>query len=222
MAPKTISPKAQLPRPRAKLLIPDGGVLATRVHYETLNDAMFLLRVTLASSVLCLASVVLLSLTTANIDIKLGIRAIRAYPKLLFSSAVWSSTSVFSAILVAWFGVYCIFSHIVRLHFNSTDPPRDWDDRNGEWSVVELDVRPRPKPAPAAPGRPRTHAALPMHEGSDADSAALYALAAADQWKLGVLPAASPCAEIVLLTPDLDHAVWQAKRRSHTQLQSAL
>ncbi|KAJ1905270.1 hypothetical protein LPJ81_002023, partial [Coemansia sp. IMI 209127] len=92
------------------------------------------------------------------------------------------------------------------------------------WSVVELDVRPRPKPSPAAPRRPNTHAVLPTSECSDTDSAALHALAAADQWKLGVLPAAGPCAEIALLTPDLDHAIWQAKRRSHiqTQLQSAL
>ncbi|KAJ1721777.1 hypothetical protein LPJ53_003730 [Coemansia erecta] len=78
-----------LPRPKATLLIPDGGVLATRVHYETLNDAMFLMRVTVLSSVICLAIVVLLSLATANVDIKLGIMAITSYPKLLFSSVVW-------------------------------------------------------------------------------------------------------------------------------------
>ncbi|KAJ2786889.1 hypothetical protein GGI15_001158 [Coemansia interrupta] len=137
-----------LPRPKATLLIPDGGVLATRVHYETLNDAMFLMRVTVLSSVICLATVVLLSLATANVDIKLGVMALTSYPKLLFSSVVWSSTSVFSAIQVAWFIAYCAFSHIIRLHFNTTDPPRDWDDRNGEWSVVELDVRISPKPAP--------------------------------------------------------------------------
>lgn len=134
-----------LPRPRATLLIPDGGVLATRVHYETLNDAMFLLRVTLLSSVLCLLTVVLLSLATANVDLKLGIMALPAYPKLIFSSPVWSSTSVFSAIQVAWFMAYCVFSHLIRIHFNTTDPPREWDDRNGEWSVIELDVRPSPK-----------------------------------------------------------------------------
>ncbi|KAJ2855645.1 hypothetical protein J3B02_002055 [Coemansia erecta] len=134
-----------LPKPRATLLIPDGGVIATRVHYETLNDAMFLLRVTLLSSILCLTCVVLLSLATANVDIKLGIMAITSYPKLLFSSTVWSSTSVFSAIQVVWFMAYCAFSHLIRLHFNTTDPPRDWDDRNGEWSVVELDVRIVPK-----------------------------------------------------------------------------
>ncbi|KAJ2683265.1 hypothetical protein H4R19_007016, partial [Coemansia spiralis] len=129
----------RLPHPRATLLIPDGSVIATRVHYETLNDAMFLLRAAALASVLCLASVVLLSLATANVDIKLGFMAITTYPRLLFSSTVWTSTSVFSAILVAWFAVFCIFCHIIRLHFNTTDPPRDWDDRNGEWSVVELD-----------------------------------------------------------------------------------
>ncbi|KAJ2547408.1 hypothetical protein IWW35_004623, partial [Coemansia sp. RSA 1878] len=75
-----------LRRPRATLLIPDGGVVATRVHYETLNDAMFLVRVTALAAVLCLASVVLLSLTTANVDLKLGIMAITSYPRLLFSS----------------------------------------------------------------------------------------------------------------------------------------
>ncbi|KAJ1665447.1 hypothetical protein IW140_003416 [Coemansia sp. RSA 1813] len=221
MDPKTISlkgAKVQLPLPRAKLLIPDGGVLATRVHYETLNDAMFLLRVTLLSSVLCLASVVLLSLTTANIDIKLGVRAITAYPKLLFSSVVWSSTSVFSAILVAWFMAYCVFSHIVRLHFNSTDPPRDWDDRNGEWSVVELDVRARPKPSPATPRHVRPFAEPPAPD-ADLGAAPPHGPAAADQWKLGVLPAApsaNSAAEIALLTPDMDYALWLAKHRSHT------
>ncbi|KAJ1813603.1 hypothetical protein LPJ56_003340 [Coemansia sp. RSA 2599] len=144
---KPVGAAGSLLKPRATLLIPDGGVIATRVHYETLNDAMFLLRVTLLSSILCLACVVLLSLATANVDIKLGIMAITSYPKLLFSSSVWSSTSVFSAIQVVWFMAYCAFSHLIRLHFNTTDPPRDWDDRNGEWSVVELDVRIVPKPS---------------------------------------------------------------------------
>ncbi|KAJ1894276.1 hypothetical protein LPJ66_005283 [Kickxella alabastrina] len=153
-----------LPRPCATLLIPDGGVLATRVHYETLNDAMFLLRVTLLSTVLCLVSVIMLSLATANVDIKLGIMAITSYPKLIFSSSVWSSTSVFSAIQVAWFMAYCAFSHIIRLHFNTTDPPRDWDDRNGAWSVVELDVRVISKPAmPRSIMHPPSAASLAHH-----------------------------------------------------------
>ncbi|KAI9500218.1 hypothetical protein GGI25_005220 [Coemansia spiralis] len=217
---------AQLPRPRATLLIPDGGVLATRVHYETLNDAMFLLRVTLLSSVLCLASVVLLSLATANVDIKLGIKAITSYPKLLFSSTVWSSTSIFSAILVGWFMVYCIFSHIIRLHFNTTDPPRDWDDRNGEWSVVELDVRARPKQslvsirgnreADGTEDGPESPSLLPGCV--EEDPTMLQTLSASDQWKLGVLPATKPSsnramAEISLLTPDQDYLAWYAKHK---------
>ncbi|KAJ2395345.1 hypothetical protein GGI05_001626 [Coemansia sp. RSA 2603] len=205
-----------LPRPKATLLIPDGGVLATRVHYETLNDAMFLMRVTVLSSVICLASVVLLSLATANVDIKLGIMAITSYPKLLFSSTVWSSTSVFSAIQVAWFIAYCAFSHIIRLHFNTTDPPRDWDDRNGEWSVVELDVRISPKSALAHSSqqtRTRTRrvhfepqvsvgnhesielaeirADAPSLSGSYSDDVDIdYSLAkqVSDQWKLCVSP----------------------------------
>ncbi|KAJ2656236.1 hypothetical protein IWW48_005145 [Coemansia sp. RSA 1200] len=208
-----MDPKTRLPRPRAKLLIPEGGVLATRVHYETLNDAMFLLRVTLLSSVLCVASAVLLSLATANVNIRLGIGAIAAYPKLLFASSVWSSTSVFSAILVAWFMVYCVFSHIVRLHFNSADPPRDWDDRNGEWSVVELDVRPRPKLHPLSPPL----ALAPSVSSPAASAAASHTSDAAEQWRLGVLPAApsGPAAGIVLLTPDTDYALWLSKRRFH-------
>ncbi|KAI8325665.1 hypothetical protein GQ54DRAFT_295259 [Martensiomyces pterosporus] len=151
-APSTACPPVdELPQPRATLLTPDGGVLATRVHYETLNDAVFLAKATLLSSAVCLLSFILLSLASANVDIKLGVLAITSYPKLLFSSSVWSSTSVFAAIQVVWFLAYCLFSHIIRLHFNATDPPRDWDDRNGEWSVVELDVRANAKPSsPAA------------------------------------------------------------------------
>ncbi|KAJ2659167.1 hypothetical protein IW148_004362 [Coemansia sp. RSA 1199] len=210
-----------LRRPRATLLIPDGGVVATRVHYETLNDAMFLVRVTALAAVLCLASVVLLSLTTANVDLKLGIMAITSYPRLLFSSTVWTSTSVFSAILVAWFVVFCVFCHVVRLRFNTTDPPRDWDDRNGEWSVVELDVRARPKPEAAQPagaspasaqqsrfGGPELPEAASTCSESDAASGASTP---AGLWKLCVLPARS--AKVSLLTPDCDYHAWRANQR---------
>ncbi|KAJ2767918.1 hypothetical protein IWQ56_003142 [Coemansia nantahalensis] len=218
----------RLPHPRATLLIPDGGVIATRVHYETLNDAMFLLRAAALASVLCLATVVLLSLATANVDIKLGFLAIMSYPRLLFSSAVWTSTSVFSAILVAWFVVFCIFCHIIRLHFNTTDPPRDWDDRNGEWSVVELDVRAGAKASqPAAVGARHAggllaRARVPGAAGppsSDAssccDTEAVLDVPHADQWKLGVLPASrtkgiAPYTQIALLTPDRDFIAWRA------------
>ncbi|KAJ2348006.1 hypothetical protein GGF43_004646 [Coemansia sp. RSA 2618] len=213
-----------LPRPRATLLIPDGGVVATRVHYETLNDAMFLVRVTALASVLCLASVVLLSLTTANVDLKLGIMAITSYPRLLFSSTVWTSTSVFSAILVAWFVVFCVFCHVVRLHFNTTDPPRDWDDRNGEWSVIELDVRARPKPEAAQPagGSPASAHTQHVHFDeptslspastcgeSDAASGAPVGL-----WKLCVLPAKHT--DVALLTPDGDYHAWRAGQKPKT------
>ncbi|KAJ1730838.1 hypothetical protein LPJ61_002812, partial [Coemansia biformis] len=219
-------------RPRATLLIPDGGVVATRVHYETLNDAMFLLRAAALASVLCLVSVVLLSLATANVDIKLGIMAFTSYPRLLFSSTVWTSTSVFSAILVAWFVVFCIFCHIIRLHFNTTDPPRDWDDRNGEWSVVELDVRMRPKPPPPSPGVRHTGSPLvrvrtaeagdtvgafgpPSPAASSCAEAEAASCASADRWKLCVQPASRTKAagsrtEIVLLTPDRDYLAWRA------------
>ncbi|KAJ2721570.1 hypothetical protein GGI07_003861 [Coemansia sp. Benny D115] len=221
------------PRPhlRATLLIPEGGVLATRVHYETLNDAMFLVRVTLLSSVLCLAAVILLSLATANVDIKLGIMAIASYPKLLFSSSVWSSTSVFSAIQVAWFMAYCAFSHLIRLHFNTTDPPRDWDDRNGEWSVIELDVRVAPKPeglrsntanvGTTSSGAATAAAVLEQDAVASASfgavgSAPCLSKSVADQWRLCVPPtpaagagAAQP--DVTLLTPDLDYYHWKAR-----------
>ncbi|KAJ2453657.1 hypothetical protein EV183_002061 [Coemansia sp. RSA 2336] len=212
-----------LRRPRATLLIPDGGVIATRVHYETLNDAMFLVRVTALAAVLCLASVVLLSLTTANVDLRLGIMAITSYPRLLFSSAVWTSTSVFSAILVAWFVVFCVFCHVVRLHFNTTDPPRDWDDRNGEWSVVELDVRTRPKQPAEQTGSPDSLQSQQQYFAgtssppapsaasacSDSDTASL--LAPTQQWKLCVLPAQA--GEVALLTLDKDYQAWRANQK---------
>ncbi|KAJ2084109.1 hypothetical protein H4R24_000318 [Coemansia sp. RSA 988] len=230
-----------LGRPRATLLTADGGVVATRVHYETLNDAMFLVRATVLSAVVCLAAVVLLSLATANVDLKLGIMAMTAYPRLLFSSAVWTSTSVFSAILVAWFVVYCVFCHVVRLHFNTTDPPRDWDDRNGEWSVVELDVRAHPKPLQASPAG--LSAAARYEEVGQASGAVDEGLAtsspssspastcgeteatscagpsASDMWKLCVQPAgqtsgATPRTEIAVLTPDRDYQCWRASQRS--------
>ncbi|KAJ2455944.1 hypothetical protein GGF42_003328 [Coemansia sp. RSA 2424] len=205
-----------LPQPRATLLIPDGGALATRVHYETLNDAVFLIRAMALSSGVCLVTVVLLSLTTANVDIKLGIQAITTYPRLLFSSPVWSSTSVFSAIQVVWFMAYCVFSHIIRLHFNVADPPRDWDDRNGEWSLVELDVRAAPKSDPTMSGP----LVARMSSGDDMSDAAMLShsetiMSASDQWKLCVLPTAHAApgprqAEIALLTPDPDYLAWNA------------
>ncbi|KAJ1865925.1 hypothetical protein LPJ57_006037 [Coemansia sp. RSA 486] len=262
---KPVGVVGSLPKPRATLLIPDGGVIATRVHYETLNDAMFLLRVTLLSSILCLACVVLLSLATANVDIKLGIMAITSYPKLLFASSVWSSTSVFSAIQVVWFMAYCAFSHLIRLHFNTTDPPRDWDDRNGEWSVVELDVRIVPKPSmpqstgPMQQTRSQTgtlssrhdhmqpqartvrfasseladasetdddSSMLPMFDSSckSSNMDAVSSKSACDQWKLCVLPnaksttqtqtqAKTTSADITLLTPDTDYALWLSKQK---------
>ncbi|KAJ2778693.1 hypothetical protein H4R18_004444 [Coemansia javaensis] len=228
----------RLPRPRATLLVADGGVVATRVHYETLNDAMFLLRATALAAVVCLAAVVVLSLATANVDLRLGMMAVAAYPRLLFSSVVWTSSSVFSAILVAWFVVFCVFCHIVRLHFNTTDPPREWDDRNGEWSVVELDVRPRPKPSghvrPAAALAPDsdddsstgnnivTFALGPSSSSSSSSSAstcgAAEASAPLDQWQLCVLPASrlragAMRAEIALLTPDRDYLAWRASQK---------
>ncbi|KAJ2851520.1 hypothetical protein IWW36_001004 [Coemansia brasiliensis] len=213
-----------LRRPRATLLIPDGGVIATRVHYETLNDAMFLVRVTALAGVLCLASVVLLSLTTANVDLRLGIMAITSYPRLLFSSAVWTSTSVFSAILVAWFVVFCVFCHVVRLHFNTTDPPRDWDDRNGEWSVVELDVRTRPKQPTEQMNSPDSLQSQPPYfAGASSPPAPSAASACSDcdaasslmptqQWKLCVLPA--QVGEVALLTLDRDYQAWRVNQKS--------
>ncbi|KAJ2688110.1 hypothetical protein IWW39_002453 [Coemansia spiralis] len=199
-----------LPQPLATLLIPDGGALATRVHYETLNDAVFLIRAMTLSAGVCLVTVVLLSLTTANVDIKLGIQAITTYPRLLFSSPVWSSTSVFSAIQVVWFMAYCVFSHIIRLHFNVADPPRDWDDRNGEWSLIELDVRTTPKSDHHAAGSSRIST-------SDTSDAALLTApkSASDQWKLCVLPTSHAApgprqAEISLLTPDPAYLAWNA------------
>ncbi|KAJ2491803.1 hypothetical protein IWW37_002002 [Coemansia sp. RSA 2050] len=204
-----------LPQPQATLLIPDGGALATRVHYETLNDAVFLIRAMALSSGVCLVTVVLLSLTTANVDIKLGIQAITTYPRLLFSSPVWSSTSVFSAIQVVWFIAYCAFSHIIRLHFNVADPPRDWDDRNGEWSLIELDVRTAPKsdPTPQLSGSSSSR----ISTSDKMSDAALLAApkSASDQWKLCVLPTSHAApgprqAEIALLTPDPDYLAWIA------------
>ncbi|KAJ2890714.1 hypothetical protein GGI21_006081 [Coemansia aciculifera] len=211
-----------LPQPRATLLIPDGGALATRVHYETLNDAVFLIRAMALSTGMCLITVVLLSLTTANVDIKLGIQAITTYPRLLFSSPVWSSTSVFSAIQVVWFMAYCVFSHIIRLHFNVSDPPRDWDDRNGEWSLIELDVRAAPKSDPTMlPSGSRlstSAAAAAADDMSDAPamlSQSTGRRSVAEQWKLCVLPTAHAApgprqAEIALLTPDPDYLAWTA------------
>ncbi|KAJ2747455.1 hypothetical protein GGI20_000444 [Coemansia sp. BCRC 34301] len=211
-----------LARPRATLLIPDGGALATRVHYETLNDAVFLIRAMALSSGMCLITVVLLSLTTANVDIKLGIQAITTYPRLLFSSPVWSSTSVFSAIQVVWFMAYCVFSHIIRLHFNVADPPRDWDDRNGEWSLIELDVRAAPKSGDPAHSGTMTGAAsaVRMSASDDMSDAAMLSQSAtpksaSEQWKLCVLPTAHAApgpgqAEITLLTPDPDYLEWSA------------
>ncbi|KAJ2818825.1 hypothetical protein FBU31_005743 [Coemansia sp. 'formosensis'] len=203
-----------LPQPRATLLIPDGGALATRVHYETLNDAVFLIRAMALSSGVCLVTVVLLSLTTANVDIKLGIQAITTYPRLLFSSPVWSSTSVFSAIQVVWFMAYCVFSHIIRLHFNVADPPRDWDDRNGEWSLIELDVQTAPKSDPAQSGAAGSSR---ISAGDDISDTTLLATpkSASEQWKLCVLPTAHAApgprqAEIALLTPDPDYMAWKA------------
>ncbi|ORX74163.1 hypothetical protein DL89DRAFT_289782 [Linderina pennispora] len=196
-----------LSKPTATLLTPDGGVLATRVHYETLNDALFLLKATLFASVLCLLAFVILSLASANVDIRLGMLAVTTYPKLLFSSPVWSSTSVFAAIQVVWFLVYCLFSHIIRLHFNTADPPRDWDDRNGEWCVVELDVRLGNKP---------TEVAECEVEQEDGEFRS-----AADQWKLCVLPTqqqslfAGVPVQIALLTPDPELLAW--KRREKTR-----
>ncbi|KAJ2613334.1 hypothetical protein H4S08_002267 [Coemansia sp. RSA 1365] len=228
-----------LGRPRATLLTADGGVVATRVHYETLNDAMFLVRATVLAALVCLAAVVLLSLATANVDLKLGFMTVTAYPRLLFSSAVWTSTSVFSAILVAWFVVYCVFCHVVRLHFNTTDPPRDWDDRNGEWSVVELDVRTHQKPLPTSPeGRdvaaqhsedvraPGTavddlttsSSSSPPSTCGETETISCAGLSASDLWKLCVQPAAqtdaaAPRTEIALLTPDKDYQCWRASQR---------
>ncbi|KAJ2059895.1 hypothetical protein GGI17_004097 [Coemansia sp. S146] len=207
-------PAPMLPHPRATLLIPDGGALATRVHYETLNDAVFLIRAMALSSGVCLVTVILLSLTTANVDIKLGIQAITTYPRLLFSSPVWSSTSVFSAIQVVWFMAYCVFSHIIRLHFNVADPPRDWDDRNGEWSLIELDVRTAPKDDPAAQNGTASSRISASDNMSDAMLLAPPKLAS-DQWKLCVLPTAHAApgprqAEIALLTPDPDYLAWNA------------
>ncbi|KAJ2161830.1 hypothetical protein GGF46_001138 [Coemansia sp. RSA 552] len=191
----------QLARPRARLLFADGGAVATRVHYETLNDAMFLVRVTGLAAVLSLASVVLLSLATANVDLALGIQAVAAYPRLVFSAAVWTSTSVFSAILVAWFVVFCVLSHVMRLHFNTTDPPRDWDDRNGAWSVVELDVRTRAKREP--------HESLAAAEEMEAAAEAAAAVPRADAWRLCVQPGA----EAGLLTRDGAYAEYRARHR---------
>ncbi|PIA15836.1 hypothetical protein COEREDRAFT_15906 [Coemansia reversa NRRL 1564] len=230
-----------LERPRATLLTADGGVVATRVHYETLNDAMFLVRATVLAAVVCLAAVVLLSLATANVDLKLGFMAVTTYPRLLFSSAVWTSTSVFSAILVAWFVVYCVFCHVVRLHFNTTDPPRDWDDRNGEWSVVELDVRTHQKPPPtssegrgvaaqhsedvqaagtAADGLTTPSPSLsPPSTCGETETISCAGPSASDLWKLCVQPmsqtnGAAPKTEIALLTPDKDYQCWRASQRS--------
>ncbi|KAJ1834006.1 hypothetical protein LPJ63_002293 [Coemansia sp. RSA 2711] len=208
-----------LARPRATLLIPDGGVIATRVHYETLNDAMFLVRVTAVASVVCLAAVVLLSLTTANVDLKLGIMAMTSYPRLLFSSAVWTTTSVFSAILVAWFVVFCVFCHVVRLHFNTTDPPRDWDDRNGEWTVVELDVRAQPKPL-GSPDSAHSQAARfndaadPALASSAASTCGESKAASAGLWRLCVQPAQR--GGVALLTPDGDYDAWLTRQQAKT------
>ncbi|KAJ1975606.1 hypothetical protein H4R35_003064 [Dimargaris xerosporica] len=130
-----------------------------RVHYETSDDAIYLVKATLGCTILLAVVVLIFTLVTSDIT--------QLFQGPLVFSTLLSYRTIFSLLILVWYLAYLLFAHLIHTNFDS--PSERWrpDDVTGELHLWETEPQRSVDPsdrwrlcAPPAPVPDAHHALL--------------------------------------------------------------